>query len=65
MKPHLRIRFQRLFYSFRFVCRQIVQNDMDFAGPFRRSEKIAQEVDEIGAGMPGGGLAHDLSGPHF
>src|SRR5579885_1333622 len=44
---------------------QVVEDDVNLAGPVRRGDDPAEEIDELGARVPWRGFADDLSRPHF
>lgn len=47
------------------VCRQVVQDDVDFLLRFARTDYLTQESHELLAGVPCGRLALDLACPHI
>ena len=45
-----------------FVCAQVVGHDMNLSTLRLAGDDLAQKVDKLGAGMPSGGLSHDVAG---
>jgi len=44
------------------MSREVVQDHVDLLGPFRFSNQLFQEGDELGAGVTSSGLALHLAG---
>ena len=42
---------QEVFDSFGLASRQIIEDDMDFTGPFGFADYVGKKVDEVGAGV--------------
>ena len=55
---------QELLDHLRFVCRQIVEYDVNLPCPFRFSDQLRQKSHEFGAGVPPRGFPLHLSGLH-
>ena len=45
-----------------FMCAQVVGHDVNFSAFRLAGNNLAEKVDKLGAGMPSGGLAHDVTG---
>src|SRR5712691_1691594 len=60
MELHLPMALQKLRHRLGFVDREIVGDDVHLTSRRLMSQQIAQESDELGAGMAGDCLAQDL-----
>ena len=45
-----------------FMCAQVVGHDVNFSALRLAGNNLAEKVDKLGAGMPSGGLADDVTG---
>src|SRR5260370_3660670 len=45
-----------------FMCAQVVGDDVNLSALRLAGDDLTQKVDKLGAGMPSGGLAHDVAG---
>ena len=62
MEPNCRIGLEELKNTLGFVCAQVVGHDMNLSTLRLAGDDLAQKVDKLGAGMPSGGLSHDVAG---
>ena len=54
--------FEKALYQVGLVRREVVQDDMHLAIGGLRGDYLFQKRDELLTGVPGGGLADDLTG---
>ena len=45
-----------------FMCAQVVGDDVNLLAIRLAGDDLIQKVDKLGAGMPSGGLSHDVAG---
>ena len=45
-----------------FMCAQVVGDDVNLSAVGLAGDNLAEKVDKLGAGMPSGGLPHDVAG---
>ena len=51
MQPYLWVRVQKIPHGLRFVCRQIVENNVDLLPRPALRNHLAEEIHEVGAGV--------------
>jgi len=62
MDPYRWIGLEELENILAFMCAQVVGDDMNLSALRLTGDNLAQKVDKLGAGMPRGGLSHDVAG---
>ena len=62
MDPYRWIGLEELENILGFMCAQVVGDDMNLSALRLTGDNLAQKVDKLGAGMPSGGLSHDVAG---
>jgi hypothetical protein len=62
MDPNGWIVVEEIENSLGFMCAQVVGHDVNFSALRLAGHDLTQEVDKFGAGMPSGGLTHDVAG---
>ena len=62
MDPYGGIGLEELENILGFMCAQVVGDDVNLSALRLAGDDLAQKVDKLGAGMPSGGLAHDVAG---
>src|SRR6266481_5636012 len=62
MDPYRWIGLEELENILGFMCAQVVGDDMNLSALRLTGDNLAQKVDKLGAGMPRGGLSHDVAG---
>ena len=45
-----------------FMCAQVVDHEVNLSALRLAGDDLAEKVDKLGAGMPSGGLSHDVTG---
>ncbi len=62
MDPYGWIGLEKLKNTLCFMCAQVVGHDMNLSTLRLAGDDLAEKVDKLGAGMPRGGLAQDVTG---
>ena len=62
MDPYRWIGLEELENILGFMCAQVVGDDVNLSTLRLAGDDLAQKVDKLGAGMPSGGLSHDVAG---
>jgi hypothetical protein len=62
MDPYLWIGLEKSENILGFMCAQVVGDDVNLSAIGLAGDNLAEKVDKLGAGMPSGGLSHDVAG---
>ena len=62
MDPHRWIGLEELENILGFMCAQVVGDDVNLSAIRLAGDDLIQKVDKLRAGMPSGGLSHDVTG---
>ena len=62
MDPYLWIGLEKCENILGFMCAQVVGDDVNLSAVGLAGDNLAEKVDKLGAGMPSGGLSHDVAG---
>ena len=62
MDPYLWIGLEKSENILGFMCAQVIGDDVNLSAVGLAGEDLAEKVDKLGAGMPSGGLSHDVAG---
>ena len=62
MDPYRWIGLEELENILGFMCTQVVGDDVNLSAIRLAGDDLIQKVDKLRAGMPSGGLSHDVTG---